>query len=206
MAPIRARRRWACASRGTTARRRRRSSACCPIASPVTCRASWIRSSRSSQRSRPPGVWKRRLTVVTLLPDRFTGDARLSAVRVALATTSVLTTLRTHGAPHLGGLPTLLGFRPHRPRRDAAAPAAPHGGRPRRPGTVRIPPAPFPRGGGGGRSLAPRAAVREGHARVIAVTASTASSRSPVAIRATRGPCRNRRRSAVRAQRAAPNL
>jgi hypothetical protein len=67
------------------------------------------------------------LTVVTLLPDRFTGDARLSAVRVALATTSVLTTLRADAAPHLAGLPTPLGFRPHRPRRDAASPAAPHG-------------------------------------------------------------------------------
>ena len=66
------------------------------------------------------------LTVVTLLPDRFTGDARLSAVRRALATTSALTTLRM-AVPHLAVLPTPLGFRPHRPRRDAAALAAPHG-------------------------------------------------------------------------------
>jgi hypothetical protein len=67
------------------------------------------------------------LTVVTLFPDRFTGDAHLSAVRLALATTSALTTLRAAAAPHLAGLPTPLGFRPHRPRRDAAARAAPHG-------------------------------------------------------------------------------
>lgn len=67
------------------------------------------------------------LTVVTLLPDRFTGDARLSAVRVAWATTSALTTLRTHAAPHLAVLPTPLGFRPRPRRRDAAARVAPHG-------------------------------------------------------------------------------
>lgn len=67
------------------------------------------------------------LTVVTLLPDGFTGDARLSAVRGALATTSALTTLRTHAAPHLAVLPSPLGFRPRPPRRDAAARAAPHG-------------------------------------------------------------------------------
>lgn len=67
------------------------------------------------------------LTVVTLLPDRFTGDARLSAVRVALATMSALTTLRTPAAPHLAVLPTPLGFRPRPQRRDVAAPAVPHG-------------------------------------------------------------------------------
>jgi hypothetical protein len=77
------------------------------------------------------------LTVVTLLPDRFTGDARLSGVRVALATTSVLTTLRTDAAAHLAGLPTPLGFRPHRPRRDAASRAAPHGMGADRAGPVR---------------------------------------------------------------------
>jgi len=67
------------------------------------------------------------LTVVTLLPDLFTGDARLSAVRVALATTSALTTLRTHAAPHLAVLPTPLGFRPRPRRRDTIPPMAPHG-------------------------------------------------------------------------------
>ena len=67
------------------------------------------------------------LTVVTLLPDRFTGDARLAAVRGALTTPSALTTLRTHAAPHLAVLPSPLGFRPHWRRRDAAARATPHG-------------------------------------------------------------------------------
>lgn len=67
------------------------------------------------------------LTVVTLLPDRFTGDPRLSAVRVALATMSALTTLRTPAAPHLAVLPTPLGFRARPQRRDVAAQAVPHG-------------------------------------------------------------------------------
>jgi len=67
------------------------------------------------------------LTVVTLLPDGFTGDAQLAAVRCALATTSALTTLRADAALPLAGLPTPLGFQPHRSRRDAAACAAPHG-------------------------------------------------------------------------------
>lgn len=67
------------------------------------------------------------LTVVTLLPDLFTGDARLSAVRGALVTASALVTLRTRVAPQLTVLPTPLGFRPRPRRRDAAAPAAPHG-------------------------------------------------------------------------------
>jgi hypothetical protein len=66
------------------------------------------------------------VAVVTLLPDLFTGDPRLSAVRVALATTSALGTLRTRVAPHLLALPTPLGLRPPRPRRDGAARAAPH--------------------------------------------------------------------------------
>ena len=66
------------------------------------------------------------VTLVTILPDRFTGDARLSAVRRVLATSTALTTLRADAAPHLVGLPTPLGFRPHRRRRDAAARAAPH--------------------------------------------------------------------------------
>jgi hypothetical protein len=67
------------------------------------------------------------LTVVTLLPDRFTGDARLAAVRLALATPSALVALRTHAAPHLATLPTPLGFHPRAARRDARASAAPHG-------------------------------------------------------------------------------
>ena len=77
------------------------------------------------------------LTVVTLFPDRFTGDARLSAVRLALATPSVLTTLRADAAPHLASLPTPLGFRPRPRRREAAARAAPHGMGADRAGPVR---------------------------------------------------------------------
>ena len=50
------------------------------------------------------------LAVVTLLPDLFTGDARLVAVRLALATPAALMALRTHAAPHLATLPTPLGF------------------------------------------------------------------------------------------------
>lgn len=67
------------------------------------------------------------LTVVTLLPDLFTGDARLVAVRAALATSSALVTLRTDIAPHLATLPAPLGFHPRAARRDARLSAAPHG-------------------------------------------------------------------------------
>ena len=49
------------------------------------------------------------LTVITLLPDLFTGDARLGAVRLALATPSALVALRSHAAAHLSTLPTPLG-------------------------------------------------------------------------------------------------
>jgi hypothetical protein len=67
------------------------------------------------------------IAVVTLLPDLFTGDARLSAVRVVLATPSALVALRTHAAPHLAMLPLPLGFHPRSVRRDARPSAAPHG-------------------------------------------------------------------------------
>lgn len=67
------------------------------------------------------------LTIVTLCPDLFTGDARLAAVRLALATPTALMALRTPAAPHLATLPTPLGFHPTRARRDARASAAPHG-------------------------------------------------------------------------------
>ena len=69
------------------------------------------------------------LAVVTLLPDLFTGDARVAAVRLALATPSVLLALRTHAdvAPHLATLPTPLGFHPRSSRRHAWPSAAPHG-------------------------------------------------------------------------------
>lgn len=66
-------------------------------------------------------------TIVTLLPDLFTGEARLAAVRLALATPSALVALRTHAAPHLTTLPTPLGFHPCSARREAAPPAVPHG-------------------------------------------------------------------------------
>ena len=67
------------------------------------------------------------LAVVTLLPDLFAGEARLAAVRLALATPSALVALRTHAAPHLATLPTPLGFHPRAARRDAPPAAAPHG-------------------------------------------------------------------------------
>jgi hypothetical protein len=52
------------------------------------------------------------VAIVTLVPDLFTGDARLAAVRLALATPLALVALRTHAAPHLATLPTPLGFHP----------------------------------------------------------------------------------------------
>jgi hypothetical protein len=67
------------------------------------------------------------LAVVTLRPDLFTSDARLGAVRLALATPSALMALRTHAAAHLATLPTPLGFHPRAARRDAPPSAAPHG-------------------------------------------------------------------------------
>jgi hypothetical protein len=67
------------------------------------------------------------VTVVTLLPDLFTSDARLAAVRGALATPTALVALRTHAARHLAVLPTPLGFRRRSPRRAAGPSPAPHG-------------------------------------------------------------------------------
>lgn len=66
-------------------------------------------------------------TVVTLLPDLFTGDARLAAVCLALATPCALVALRTHAAAHLATLPTPLGFHPRAARRDAPPTVDPHG-------------------------------------------------------------------------------
>jgi hypothetical protein len=65
--------------------------------------------------------------VITLLPDLFTGVARLAAVRVALATPSALVALRTHAASHLATLPTPLGFHPRVSRRDGPPSRVPHG-------------------------------------------------------------------------------
>ena len=67
------------------------------------------------------------LAVVTLLPDLFTSDARLGAVRLALATPSALVALRTHAAAHLATLPTPLGFHPRAARREAPPVVVPHG-------------------------------------------------------------------------------
>jgi hypothetical protein len=67
------------------------------------------------------------LTVVTLLPDLFTGEARLAAVRLSLATPSALVALRTHAAAHLATLPTPLGFHPRAAQRDAPPAVVPHG-------------------------------------------------------------------------------
>ncbi|HET6615907.1 MAG TPA: hypothetical protein VFH62_08470 [Dehalococcoidia bacterium] len=67
------------------------------------------------------------LAVVTLLPDVFSGDARLTAVRLALGTPAALVALRVHAAAHLATLPTPLGFHPRSSPRDAPPSAAPHG-------------------------------------------------------------------------------
>ena len=67
------------------------------------------------------------LVIVTLLPDLFTGDARLAAVRLALATPFALVALRTHAAAQLTTLPTPLGFHARTARREARLSAAPHG-------------------------------------------------------------------------------
>ena len=67
------------------------------------------------------------LTIVTLLPDLFRGDAHLAAVRAALDTAQALVTLRARAAWVLPTLPRPLGFAPHiRPRRTRG-PTRPHG-------------------------------------------------------------------------------
>ena len=66
------------------------------------------------------------LAVVTLLPDRFQGDAHLAAVRAALDTAQALVTLRARAAGVLPILPRPLGFaHPTRPRRPRG-PIRPH--------------------------------------------------------------------------------
>ncbi len=152
--PIRGARPPACGSRAITVRRPARPSACCRIVSRVTFPA---RSTRLSTWSPPwtarsveaaadilrPEItlpsavrWVRRrltpirralLAIVTLVPDLFTGDARLAAVRAALGLPSALVALRTHTAPHLATLPTPLGFQPRSDRRDARRATVPHG-------------------------------------------------------------------------------
>ena len=69
------------------------------------------------------------LAVVTLLPDRFTGDARLAAVRVALATPSAL--VDAADATPRRTSPTCrrpLGFRPRARAARRAARPRPHTG------------------------------------------------------------------------------
>ena len=63
------------------------------------------------------------LAVVTLLPDRFTGETSLGAVRAVLATDHALVTLRAEATSLLPTLPRPLGFR--RPSRVGPAPRAP---------------------------------------------------------------------------------
>ena len=65
------------------------------------------------------------LTLVTLWPDRGLGASTLSQTRATLTTMSALVALRTHVSDHLPLLPTPLGFRPHRSRRDEVVPGAP---------------------------------------------------------------------------------
>jgi hypothetical protein len=65
------------------------------------------------------------LAVVTLLPDRFGGDAHLDAVRTALATDHALVTLRARAASLLSALPRPLGFARHVRSRHAERPRPP---------------------------------------------------------------------------------
>ena len=58
--------------------------------------------------------------VVSLLPDVFTGDARLGGVRAALGTDHALVALRARAAARLPALPRPLGFGP--PVRPPRAP------------------------------------------------------------------------------------
>lgn len=66
------------------------------------------------------------LTVVTLLPDLFHGDAHLAGVRAALDTAHALVTLRAHAAGMLPMLPRPLGFAPWTRPRRTRDPTRPH--------------------------------------------------------------------------------
>ena len=65
------------------------------------------------------------LAIVTLLPD-LGGDARVAAVRTALATDHALVVLRTRAASVLAALPRPLGFAPPRGSRHARRPKRQH--------------------------------------------------------------------------------
>ena len=62
----------------------------------------------------------------SLLPDVFTGDARLGAVRAALGTDHALVTLRARAVWHLAALPRPLGFGPHVSARSQPRPRVQH--------------------------------------------------------------------------------
>jgi hypothetical protein len=66
------------------------------------------------------------LAVVTLLPEGCGHDARLGAVRTALATDHALVTLRLRAAALLPSLLRPLGFAPPVPRRPIQRPASQH--------------------------------------------------------------------------------
>jgi len=66
------------------------------------------------------------LAVVTLLPDLFGGDPRLSAIRTALDTAHALVTLRVRAAALLAALPRPLGFARPVPSRHARRPRRQH--------------------------------------------------------------------------------
>ncbi len=67
------------------------------------------------------------ITLVTLWPDRELGAPTLAQTRAVLTTTSALVAVRTHVPAHLGALPTPLGFRPPRSRRERVPTGRPHG-------------------------------------------------------------------------------
>lgn len=67
------------------------------------------------------------ITLVTLWPDRGLGAPTLSQTQTVLTTPSALVALRTLVPDHLEALPTPLGFRPPRSRRDRAPGGRPHG-------------------------------------------------------------------------------
>ena len=66
------------------------------------------------------------LAIVTLLPDLGGGEARVGAIRTALATDHALVALRARAAVLLAALPRPLGFAPPRGSRHARRPKRQH--------------------------------------------------------------------------------
>jgi hypothetical protein len=66
------------------------------------------------------------VAIVTLLPDLGGSEARVGAVRTALATDRALVVLRTRAAVWLAALPGPLGFAPHVRARRARGPQRQH--------------------------------------------------------------------------------